>query len=319
MPAIATHYLFGQDVYKTLIQKNIDIAKIIKENKKDYNVGLQGPDLLFYYKPYSRNHINEYGSEIHELGGLLFLENALEVLKKERIKKDLFPTHKNYFERILAYILGFINHYSLDALAHPVINEITDNNIVDHIKLETELDREMLLAKVLDIDAKKRKENYIKKHQAKKESTSDKTALNTFAINFYSPIPSVKPYEIKRHKFVEYDKNLEIALRNIYPCISIKEIKESLDSFIYYNKILYSKHSINVNILKLFEKAIGKYERFTAVALTPKRHEEQIENARKIIPIYNEAIEYCVDNIINFWEALFEGKDLSEEFNRCFA
>lgn len=322
MPAMATHYLFGQDVYKALIRKNIEIAEIVKNNKKDYNVGLQGPDLLFYYMPYKKNHVNEYGGEIHKLGGLIFLENALSVLKKEKIKKDLFPEYENYFDRILAYVLGFINHYTLDSNAHPVINELAEYNIINHIKMETELDREMLLSRVLDIDAKRRRENYIKKHSKKSKGDmkiSNENKLSTFSIDFYSPIPSVKPHDIQRHKFVEFDKGLDIALKDIYKEITQKEILESLNSFVKYNKMLYSPTGLNVKFLKLLEKTIGKYERFTAVALVPKRYKEQINNARKIIPIYNYSIDECVDNILNFWEALFEDKELTNRFNKDFS
>ena len=248
MPAVATHYLFGQDVYRVLMQKNLRIAELIKNNKKDYDLGLQGPDPLFYFRPYTKNYVTEYGSEIHQLGGYLFLDDAVEVIKKERLRKDLFPEYENNFERILAYILGFINHYTLDSKAHPVINELAGYDIVNHIKLETELDREMLTRRILDIDARKRKEKYIKKQSKKNKGSkeSNDLRLNTFIIDFYSPIPSVKPYEIKRHKFVEYKKGLPEALKNIYSAIKVKEIKESFDSFVKYTKMMYSPMGLNV-------------------------------------------------------------------------
>lgn len=320
MPAVATHYLFGQDVYRVLMKKNLKIAEIIKNNKKDYNLGLQGPDPLFYFRPYSKNYVTEYGSEIHHLGGYLFLDDALEVLKKERLKRDVFPEYPNNFDRILAYILGFINHYTLDSNAHPVINELVEYDMVNHMKLEAELDREMLLRKVLEIDAKKRREKYLKK-QSKKANKEGKeiNAISTFTMDFYSPIPSVKPQEIERHKFIEYQKGLPEALKNIYPAISVKDIKESFDSFVKYTKMLYAPMGLNVKLLKLVEFSIGKSEKFSSLAITPKRYIDQVQNAREIIPIYHASIEDAVDNIANFWNALFYDVELSEEFDKSFS
>ena len=38
-----------------------DIKKIIIENKELYDIGLHGPDLLFYYLPLKNNEINSIG------------------------------------------------------------------------------------------------------------------------------------------------------------------------------------------------------------------------------------------------------------------
>ena len=48
MPSTYAHYRFGQEVLKELPN---DIKKIIIENKELYDIGLHGPDLLFYYLP----------------------------------------------------------------------------------------------------------------------------------------------------------------------------------------------------------------------------------------------------------------------------
>ena len=55
MPSTYAHYRFGQEVLKELPN---DIKKIIIENKELYDIGLPGPDLLFYYLPLKNNEIN---------------------------------------------------------------------------------------------------------------------------------------------------------------------------------------------------------------------------------------------------------------------
>lgn len=43
--------------------------KIIIENKELYDIGLHGPDLLFYYLPLKTNEINSIGYNMHEKTG----------------------------------------------------------------------------------------------------------------------------------------------------------------------------------------------------------------------------------------------------------
>ena len=61
MPATYAHYIFGKKVYRALPG---ELREMIKENKAAYLLGLHGPDLLFYYKPYSKNRINQLGVKI---------------------------------------------------------------------------------------------------------------------------------------------------------------------------------------------------------------------------------------------------------------
>ena len=66
MPSTYAHYRFGQEVLKELPN---DIKKIIIENKELYDIGLHGPDLLFYYLPLKTNEINSIGYNMHEKTG----------------------------------------------------------------------------------------------------------------------------------------------------------------------------------------------------------------------------------------------------------
>ena len=58
MPSTYAHYRFGKDVLDRLPAKQ---KQDIQEHPDLYNVGLHGPDLLFYYKPISHNPINQLG------------------------------------------------------------------------------------------------------------------------------------------------------------------------------------------------------------------------------------------------------------------
>ncbi|MDF2951137.1 MAG: hypothetical protein K0S18_720, partial [Anaerocolumna sp.] len=50
MPSAYTHFKFGMEVIKLL---PMELQNIILKNKDLYEIGLQGPDILFFYKPLS--------------------------------------------------------------------------------------------------------------------------------------------------------------------------------------------------------------------------------------------------------------------------
>ncbi|WP_040192701.1 zinc dependent phospholipase C family protein [Clostridium culturomicium] len=123
MPASYTHYDFGQAVYKKLSK---EVKAVINDNKEAYNIGLNGPDILFYYKPLSKNFINRFGHEMHREEAARFFNNA---------KKHIVE-HKEG----IPYILGFICHFILDSNCHPYIEDAISRSGVSHGEIEAELD-----------------------------------------------------------------------------------------------------------------------------------------------------------------------------------
>ena len=128
MPAMAAHYYFGQAV---LDRMDPGLRAFIRENKNAYDLGLQGPDLLFYYQPYHVHPVNRYGRDIHEASAEQFISLAIKALK---------PMPDEYAE---AYLYGFTCHFILDSVFHPEVNTYSET-IAGHLKLETELDRLVL-------------------------------------------------------------------------------------------------------------------------------------------------------------------------------
>lgn len=123
MPASYTHYDFGQVVYEKLSK---ELKAVINENKEAFNIGLNGPDILFYYKPLSKNHINMLGHEMHREAAVRFFNEA---------KKHIVE-HKEG----VPYILGFICHFILDSNCHPYIEEAIAMSGISHEEIEAELD-----------------------------------------------------------------------------------------------------------------------------------------------------------------------------------
>ncbi len=134
MPTTYAHYTFGKTVLKEL---NEEIRESITKNIELFNIGLHGPDILFYYKPLKSNKVNKLGNEIHKLNANIFFENA-----KEKISSN------DDFNKAFAYIAGFICHYMLDSQCHPYIR--LKENQISHNEIETEFDRYIMIRDNLD-------------------------------------------------------------------------------------------------------------------------------------------------------------------------
>lgn len=303
MPAVAAHYLFGQEVYKNLIEKNRkDIIALIRKHRLDYNIGLQGPDPLFYYQPTKSNEVTEYASEVHKRSGLSFMQNAIRSIHE---MKDI---------RMFAYMIGFVCHYALDSEAHPWVNYYGKDSI-GHIRIETEMDRSILLREILKRDAKHREERYYK-NQTKSwfRKRSDKNELILYTPQFYSDKPSVKPEKIRRYRLIRYREGLEGSISRLYPEISEKQVKKALDSFIHYNRLMYSPTGANIAVLKKLEAVVRKKGVFSSLALTPKKFTEHVDHAQEILRIYDRSVELATNLVINFFDAVRYHIALSSRF-----
>ena len=65
MPGLITNYLFGERAYQSLSPNYL--KEIIRKNPNAYHMGLQGPDIFFYYlNPYMRKRKNNICNILHE-------------------------------------------------------------------------------------------------------------------------------------------------------------------------------------------------------------------------------------------------------------
>lgn len=130
MPSTYAHYRFGRDV---LASTKGDVSRDIAENLDLYNIGLHGPDILFYYDALEKNPVNTKGFEMHDRPGREFFGPA---------KKALLSMDDESAGR--AYLYGFICHFMLDSECHPYIEEKIASSGISHTKIESEFDRALL-------------------------------------------------------------------------------------------------------------------------------------------------------------------------------
>ena len=98
MPGFASHYLFGQQSLSHL--KEDQEYHILSLHPHAYNLGLQGPDIFYYYLPAWLLYDHNAASLIHENSSLQFFIAMIDARNK-------LSSHS---ERIIAdaYICGFL-------------------------------------------------------------------------------------------------------------------------------------------------------------------------------------------------------------------
>lgn len=133
MPSTYAHYRFGQMV---LTKLSTSQQQAIGKYRQLYDIGLHGPDIVFYYRPIINNPICASGYTMHRQPGRVFFEKALEILNEQGNQ-----------EQHLAYLYGFLCHFALDAKCHPYVENYRREHTVSHTKIEVNFDHYLLLKK----------------------------------------------------------------------------------------------------------------------------------------------------------------------------
>lgn len=136
MPTTYTHYRFGNDVFSRL---PASLRERILPYRDLFDLGLHGPDLLFYYKPLFKHPINQLGHQMHDQPGTLFFSEAASAL-----------TRMEQADAGFAYVCGFLCHFALDSTCHPYIEQQVRATGTTHSEIEAELDRLYMVHDSLD-------------------------------------------------------------------------------------------------------------------------------------------------------------------------
>ena len=93
MPSTYAHRRFGTNVLEHLPD---ELRAQLEQNRELYDIGLHGPDLLFYYHAAKSNPVGALGNAMHEEPGRVFFDRARRVVHCEADR-----------DAALAYALGF--------------------------------------------------------------------------------------------------------------------------------------------------------------------------------------------------------------------
>ena len=140
MPGFTTHYLFGLNSFRELEEP--DLVSCIRKFPHAFCMGLQGPDIFFYYLPSYLRSSGNIGQLAHHKNTGVFLTQLLK-------SKDMFLEETEQ-QIAISYICGFLGHYVLDTTCHPYIFAKSHYGTYDkgyfghHVYLETDIDAELL-------------------------------------------------------------------------------------------------------------------------------------------------------------------------------
>ena len=136
MPSTYAHRRFGADVLALLPD---GLRATLEQHRELYDIGLHGPDLMFYYKALQSNPVNRLGNTMHEQKGEVFFTRARTVVENAPDK-----------DAALAYALGFVCHFALDSTCHPYVEAYVRESGVGHCEIETEFDNALMREDGLD-------------------------------------------------------------------------------------------------------------------------------------------------------------------------
>lgn len=131
MPAFYTHAKFGGKVLENL---SADVKEAVNKYPELFFIGLQGPDILFYYRGYKSNHVTKTGYGQHYKKGKEFFEPAVSIARESKNPEASF-----------SYLAGFICHFTLDSQCHPYIETVEKEKGLSHAEIECEEDRYLLI------------------------------------------------------------------------------------------------------------------------------------------------------------------------------
>lgn len=229
MPGIFTHFLCGDVVLRQL--NDTPAAKLLEKHRQAFNLGTQGPDILFYHGawPWAKDEgMNKIGDQLHEHGSGIFFRQALHYIDNfEGEKRDI----------LTAYLCGFTCHYCLDLHAHPYIfystgfvrpgEAETKKYEYYHREFETTLDVLML----------KRQQDI---------APADFHAADLIAVSAGEADSISKMYET----VLPVSLGIEIDAR---------QLSKAISDMVGITRVLHDRTGLKKKLLAAVEKRLGKY------------------------------------------------------------
>lgn len=129
MPSAYAHHRFGAQILPLM---PADVRGPVLRSRALFDMGLHGPDFLFFHHFIRQTPLYRLGNSYHEKSGRVFFSEACAQLRRD-------PS-----EAAFAYLYGLLAHYCLDSACHPFVYSMTDGTGLDHGELETEFDRYLM-------------------------------------------------------------------------------------------------------------------------------------------------------------------------------
>ena len=124
MPTTYSHYRFGAECIGVMPE---ELQKIVNEHRDLFDIGVHGPDIFFY--DLLHDNIVSYGDKMHFQEARPFFENCIKVYHENEEKDEM-----------MAYILGFLTHFTFDSQAHGYVDRKAEVSGITHNLVESQYD-----------------------------------------------------------------------------------------------------------------------------------------------------------------------------------
>ena len=279
MPTTYAHWAFGRDCLNRMPGQ---LQEIVTKHRDIYDFGVHGPDILFYYLP---------NPKVDKLGIKMHMTSASVVFSNFKKSFDRFKDK----DEMLAYILGYLTHFTLDSECHTYVEAKRKHSNITHNRVEAQWDRHQML-----IDGKT--PNLVDRAESLKPSKANAKVISYFY-----------PYKEKEVlKYLKYQKAI-VTLSNAisprkekayrYVLNKLKQYSYA-DIFIGFEEFEECKDS-NLRLDKLRKKALNRFPKLLKELLAylyedrklGKYFENNFEDRKNekvdILP-YEEELNYIV-------------------------
>ena len=277
MPTTYTHYRFGKDVIEALPRS---LKESIAKNRQLFDIGIHGPDILFYiFSPFKGN-VRSTGTGLHKQSSRSFFEHSKEVIKSA---PDPVAAR--------VYIYGFITHFVLDSECHKYVEKMIQVSGINHNEIEAELDAYLL---------REERRNPIAANRTKHLQPSFK---NTNVI-----APFFNGLEIKT---MAKGKNSSKAITSL-------DVKRTIMAQILLHKILSVKTSKKRKVLNILTGLRKDGESIRGLIVKERPNPKCADYNEILKKVYSAAIPLAVSLIIQYQKYLFQDEPLSERFDLTY-
>ena len=278
MPTTYTHYRFGKEVMASLPKH---LGEHIDSNRQLFDIGVHGPDILFYTKSPFKDHVRKTGTGLHHQSAKDFFKHSAKIIKKAANKSAA-----------RSYLYGFITHFVLDSESHKYVEKMIQESGVGHNEIEAEFDAYLL----------------------KKDKYNPHTYNRTIHIR-----PSMNKSKIIAPFFNNIFVKGVTKKNPIRNVITASDINETINSQIIIHNILTPKTPCSRKLLYMATELVGSdKDSIRGLIINEKANPKCVKYNFILERIYSESIYLAVSMITQYEDYLLGKGDLPKRFDRTY-
>ena len=277
MPTTYTHYKFGKEVLEALPRP---LKGTIEEHRQLYDIGVHGPDILFYIRSPFKKNVRKTGTGLHKQSSKAFFEHAREVIEKASDP-----------EAAKAYIYGSITHFVLDSECHKYVEKMMEVSGLGHNEIEAEFDAYLL----------------------RKERINPVGFTRTKHIH-----PSVDNAKVIAPFYNNLEIKTMPTKENVPKTITVLDVRRTILAQLSIHKLLTPRTRIKRRVLNFITGLMKDKDAIRGLIINETPNPECADYNELLKKIYSGAIPLAVSLIMQYQKYLLNGDALSPRFNETY-